>query len=260
MKVAWNRVGRGAATLLLCVGLVACGAKQEDPDAGRDPASEQALSADGSVEQPATPGAAGASEPPESAGTAGAAGATNPVGASNPAGTPNPTTANTQTVPPPTVIPFTPGKAGGSTTGSATSTTGGATSGESVMPKLATGEQAAYDQALSLYHQKRFSEGEKAFSAFIEAHPSGKLLPNALYWRAECLYARGLFADAVFGFKEVISRFGKHPKAADALLKSAMSYARLKDSDNVALHLAILKEDFPNSPALQRARELKLLP
>lgn len=224
MKAVWKKAGLGAAALLVCWGLVACGAKQADPEAGLDPAAEQ---------MPAT-----AESAEESAGT---------VGATDSTGATPPPANTSQTVPPPTVVPFSPGSTGGAP---ATATA----------PKMATGEQAAYDQALSLYHQKRFSEGEKAFSAFIEAHPSSKLLPNALYWRAECLYARGLFADAVFGFKEVISRFAKHPKAADALLKAAMSYARLKDQDNVALHLAILKEDFPNSAALQRARELKLLP
>lgn len=96
------------------------------------------------------------------------------------------------------------------------------------------------------------------FDLFLQAWPSGKLAPNALYWKGECLYSRGRNADAVFVFKDVLTRFPRHPKAPDALLKSVMSFKHLGDADNARLHFSVLQEDYPQSSALKRARELGL--
>lgn len=117
-------------------------------------------------------------------------------------------------------------------------------------------EQAAYKQALDTYEKKRFAESEAQFDQFLQAYPQSKLAPNALYWKAECLYSRGRFADAVFIFKDVVTRFPKHPKASDALLKAIMSYKRLGDADNANLHYSVLAEDYPTSTSLRRAREM----
>ncbi len=124
-------------------------------------------------------------------------------------------------------------------------------------PKLPSVSQhtpsaANYDVALSLYNQRKFSDAEKAFDAFLKANPQGVLAPNALYWKGETYYARGDYPNAIFSFKEVQTRYPTHPKAADSLLKTGMSYQKLGDANNANLHYSVLKEDFPNSSAAKR--------
>ncbi len=115
-----------------------------------------------------------------------------------------------------------------------------------------TPSPASYDQALALYQQRRYQEAEQAFDSFLQANPQGVLAPNALYWKGETYYARGDYANAIFAFKEVQTRYPKHPKTADSLLKTGMSYTNLGDSNNAELHYAVLREDFPGSSAASR--------
>lgn len=119
-------------------------------------------------------------------------------------------------------------------------------------------EQNAYDMALGLYRTGRFAQAETAFRAFLEAYPNSRLTPNALYWMGETFYSRGMFSDAIFAFKDVQARFPRHAKTPDSLLKTALAYSKLGDSQNAGLHLAVLKEDWPKSEAATRAKQLGL--
>ena len=109
-----------------------------------------------------------------------------------------------------------------------------------------------YDIAMNLYRNKQYAQAEQAFDAFLAANADGVLAPNALYWKGETFYARGLYPQAIFAFKEVQTRYPKHSKAPDSLLKTAMSYAKLGDTENANLHYLVLEEDFPQSPAAKR--------
>lgn len=124
----------------------------------------------------------------------------------------------------------------------------------------ARSEQNAYDAALQLYRTGRFPEAEAAFQAFLEVYPDSRLTPNALYWKGETFYSRGQHTEAIFAFKDVQTRFPRHPKTPDSLLKTAMAYQRLGDAANASLHLAALYEDWPKSEAAQRARRMGLKP
>ncbi len=119
-------------------------------------------------------------------------------------------------------------------------------------------EQNAYDMALELYRTGRFAQAETAFRAFLEAYPNSRLTPNALYWRGETFYSRGMFSDAIFAFKDVQARFPRHAKTPDSLLKTAMAYSKLGDKQNAELHLTVLREDWPKSEAATRAKQLGL--
>lgn len=120
-------------------------------------------------------------------------------------------------------------------------------------------EKNAYNMALGLYRTGRFAQAEAAFQAFLEAYPNSSLTPNALYWKGETYYSRGMFSDAIFAFKDVQARFPRHGKTPDSLLKTAMAYDKLGDKQNAELHLTVLKEDWPNSEATARAKQLGLI-
>lgn len=120
----------------------------------------------------------------------------------------------------------------------------------------ALSSQALYEQAFQYYVGKEYAKAEQAFNEFLAKYPHDILAPNALYWKGETLYARAIYPQAIFAFKEVQTRYPKHPKTADSLLKTAMSYARLGDKENASLHYLVLLEDWPNSEAAQKARAM----
>lgn len=121
---------------------------------------------------------------------------------------------------------------------------------------IADSSKQLYDNAYHLYQKRQFAQSEMAFDAFLEQYPQDVLAPNALYWKGETLYARALYPQAIFAFKEVQTRYPKHPKTADSLLKTAMSYARLGDNENASLHYLVLLEDWPQSEAAKKARAM----
>lgn len=124
-------------------------------------------------------------------------------------------------------------------------------------PKPAKGvsDKVAYESALNLLQRGKTDEARVRFEGFLGDYPNSSLVPNALYWKGEALYAQRRYADAIVAFKEVTARFPKHHKAADSLLKTALAYKQLGDDENVRFHLKALREDHPDSTAAKLARQ-----
>lgn len=120
-------------------------------------------------------------------------------------------------------------------------------------PKV-KGEESAYNAALALVRGGQTAEAIKRFTAFLQDYPTGRYAPNAYYWIGECLYAQRKYPEALLQFKDVATRYPRHHKTADALLKAGMTYDRLGDKENAALQYAALKTDFPNSEAARRVK------
>lgn len=122
-------------------------------------------------------------------------------------------------------------------------------------PAKSVSDKAAYAAALNLLQRGKADEARVRFEGFLSDYPNSSLVPNALYWKGESLYAQRRYADAIVAFKEVTARFPKHHKAADSLLKTALAYRQLGDDENVRFHLKALREDHPDSPAAKLARQ-----
>ncbi|NHZ47021.1 tol-pal system protein YbgF [Nitratidesulfovibrio liaohensis] len=122
-------------------------------------------------------------------------------------------------------------------------------------PAKSVSDKAAYESALNLLQRGKTDEARVRFEGFLGDYPNSALVPNALYWKGEALYAQRRYADAIVAFKEVTARFPKHHKAADSLLKTALAYKQLGDDENVRFHLKALREDHPDSPAAKLARQ-----
>ena len=115
--------------------------------------------------------------------------------------------------------------------------------------------QADYDAALATYEAKRYKQAEERFAAFLAKHPGHKLAPNAKYWLGESYYGSGQFTTAIVTFKEVVTQYPTHPKAAAALLKIGFAYAQLKDMENARFYWNILLEDFPGTAPASMAKQ-----
>jgi tol-pal system protein YbgF len=103
-----------------------------------------------------------------------------------------------------------------------------------------------YNDAFDLVKKADYPGAETALKAFVEHHPTDRMAGSAQYWLGETYYTRGRFAEAASAFAEGYKRYPKSPKAADDLLKLAMSLARTNQKQNACLALAQLEQDFPH--------------
>ena len=103
----------------------------------------------------------------------------------------------------------------------------------SVLPALEIAqmsEQDIYRTALNLL----LEEGNSAdaailFQNYLDQYPSGRLLPNALYWQGEALILVARYPQAAVVFERVIKEFPADAKAAGAMLKLGVVYNLMGD-------------------------------
>lgn len=86
--------------------------------------------------------------------------------------------------------------------------------------------EEAYQAAMQLVREKKYSQAIAAFNKFIEAHPKHELMGNALYWLGEVWLVEGNFTEALQQFKRVVTDFPEHNKAADASYKIGVTLYR----------------------------------
>jgi tol-pal system protein YbgF len=129
----------------------------------------------------------------------------------------------------------------------ATAATGGAlrppTAG--TLPGGSAAEQ--YSAAYGLLKQADYPAAEEALKAFVAQHPNDPLAGSAQYWLGETYYVRGRYAEAATAFAEGYKNYPKGTKAADDLLKLAMSLARANQKQNACIAFAQLDRDFPHA-------------
>jgi len=102
-----------------------------------------------------------------------------------------------------------------------------------VPPTAATGKDfpdanAHYNYAFKLLSDKKYAEAANSFDAFVKKYPNDALASNGYYWLGESYYARNDFTRATEGFRKGFETNPEGEKAADNLLKLAMSLSRVK--------------------------------
>jgi tol-pal system protein YbgF len=143
--------------------------------------------------------------------------------------------------------------------GSASPRSGGKTSSDFASKKTGADAQVfdpqakrAYDAALALAMGKKYDEALDAFAAFLVKWPDHPNADNATYWRGECYFAKGNFAQAAEQFEGVIARFPFGNKVPDALMKLSATYEKLGDADRAQQATTRLLRDYPRSDAARR--------
>lgn len=112
------------------------------------------------------------------------------------------------------------------------------------LPPASASEQ--YNTAFGLLKQADYPAAEEAMKTFVAQHPNDPLASSAQYWLGETYYARGRYSEAAGAFAEGYKNYPKGTKAADDLLKLAMSLARANQKQNACVALAQLDRDFPH--------------
>lgn len=80
-----------------------------------------------------------------------------------------------------------------------------------------------YNYAFRLLNQTQYEDAAAAFEVFTKKFPKDPLVGNAFYWGGETYYIRRDYINAADHFRAGFEAMPEGPKAADNLLKLAMS-------------------------------------
>lgn len=111
-----------------------------------------------------------------------------------------------------------------------------------------------YEVAYSYVIQRDYGAAQAGFTDFLKRYPKDSLVPNALYWLGETHYQQRNFADAAEAFDLVTKMYASSPKAADSLLKRALSLSALGKNSEACSALSNLDRSFQNAPAYVKTR------
>lgn len=120
---------------------------------------------------------------------------------------------------------------------------------------LASGDaKQMYETAYSYLLQQDYGAAESSFRDFLAQHPKHELAGSAQYWLGETHYLRGEYKTAASAFLEGYEKHRQDAKAADSLLKLAMSLERLGQRGAACSSFSELSAQFPNAPEHVRRR------
>jgi tol-pal system protein YbgF len=102
--------------------------------------------------------------------------------------------------------------------------------------------------------QRDYGAAQAAFEDFLSRYPNDSLAGNAQYWLGEAHFVRGEYKDAAGAFLKGYQNYAGNARAADSLLKLAMSLDRLGQTDAACSSFAELSTRFPNAPENVRSR------
>lgn len=116
-------------------------------------------------------------------------------------------------------------------------------------------EQAAYEQALNVLREGRYTDAAQAYRQFLASYPNGRYADNAQYWLAETQYVTRQFPQALTEFGKVVDSYPNSAKVPDALLK--MGYIHYEQGDWKAARerLQAVTQRYPDSTAARLANE-----
>jgi tol-pal system protein YbgF len=112
----------------------------------------------------------------------------------------------------------------------------------------------AYETAYGYLLQRDYSSAETAFTGFLQKFPNDSLSGNAQYWLGETYFVRGQYKAAAGAFLKGYQTYGQGGKAADSLLKLAMSLDRLGQKEAACSSYSELSTKFPAAPQSVKAR------
>jgi tol-pal system protein YbgF len=113
----------------------------------------------------------------------------------------------------------------------------------------------AYREALALVQRQAFSEAEARFARFPERFPGHARVADAMYWRAEVLYALKRYAEALEVFVRVVSDRRAAPRVAESLFKMGLCEKRLGRPERARALFERVQREFPDTVAATMAAQ-----
>ncbi|MBL4740762.1 MAG: tol-pal system protein YbgF [Sneathiella sp.] len=106
-----------------------------------------------------------------------------------------------------------------------------------------------YNRAISLIRTDDYAGAEQAFSSFLENNKDHTLSGNAQYWLGETHYVRGDYPNAASAFLKGYQEYPNSSKAADNLLKLAMTLGRMDQRQEACVTFQQMDKQFSKLPS-----------
>jgi tol-pal system protein YbgF len=117
------------------------------------------------------------------------------------------------------------------------------------------GEQAAYEQALGILREGRYTDAAAAFDRQLASYPGGEYADNATYWLGETYYVTRDFDRALSTFKRLVNDFPQSPKMPDARLKIGYIHYENSGWAQARQELSAVVDDYPGTTAARLAND-----
>jgi tol-pal system protein YbgF len=111
-----------------------------------------------------------------------------------------------------------------------------------------------YETAYGYLMQRDYGAAQAAFEDFLARYPKDSLAGNAQYWLGEAHFVRGEYKAAAGAFLKGYQNYAGNARAADSLLKLAMSLDRLGQKDAACSSYSELSTRFPDAPENVKTR------
>jgi tol-pal system protein YbgF len=112
----------------------------------------------------------------------------------------------------------------------------------------------AYEEALSQFYAKRYSDAIAQFNTLITQFPDHSLASNCVYWIGESYFGSGNYREATNAFNRVLS-YPRSLKKDDALLMLGRAYLQLNQKEDARQAFDRLIKEFPTSEFVAKAEE-----
>ena len=95
------------------------------------------------------------------------------------------------------------------------------------------------------------------FRKFLQTHPASPYADDAAYWMADCYFKRGEYRTAILRFDDVVKRYPKGNKAADALYRQGEALVKSGPAYTKAARQAFEQviSEYPDTPRAAEAKK-----
>jgi tol-pal system protein YbgF len=118
-------------------------------------------------------------------------------------------------------------------------------------------ELVAYKAARSRWSSSDWDACIDHLGDFLQTYPSSVYADDAAYWRADCYFQQGEYQKAILRFDDVVLRYPKGNKAADALYREGEALLRMGPRFNKAARTAFerVQSEYPDSDRAAEAKQ-----
>ncbi len=117
-----------------------------------------------------------------------------------------------------------------------------------------TPERNLFVQALEHHGAGRLDQAGVLLEKLLGKYPGSTHVPSAHYWLGECHFESSRPKVAVAHYERVFTDYPNHTKAAGALLKTGLSYKKMKRVDDARTTFSVLLKRYPQSAEAELAR------
>ena len=123
-----------------------------------------------------------------------------------------------------------------------------------VTTAITTPERNLFVQALEHHGAGRLDKAGVLLEKLLGKYPGSTHVPSAHYWLGECHFESSRPHAAVAHYERVFNDYPNHTKAAGALLKTGLSYKKMKRVDDARTTFSVLLKRYPQSAEAELAR------